>query len=101
MQTGMPRSRARRQISAAGKITAVDGTRLTILRADGETQTIQVDENTSFRKQGESVTLADLKPEDKVFGRGEVKNGVFVPTVLNVGEPRPMRTGSQKDWEQR
>jgi len=50
-----------------------------------------VDENTSFRKDGQSVTLADLKPGDHVFGRGELKNNVFVPETLNVGDPRMMR----------
>lgn len=70
----------------AGEIKTIDGTRLAILRPDGETQTIQVDENTSFRKQGESITLADFKPGDHVFGRGELKNGAFVPAVLSAGD---------------
>jgi len=69
----------------AGEIKSIDGTRLTILRADGETQTIEVDENTSFRKQNESITLADFKPGDRVFGRGELKNGTFVAAALNLG----------------
>lgn len=77
----------------AGEIKAIDGTRLTILRMDGETQSIEVDDNTSFRKQGESITLADLKPGDRVSGRGEMKNGVFVPAMLNVGEFSRMRRG--------
>lgn len=73
----------------AGEIKTIDGTHLTILRPDGETQTIQVDENTSFRKQGESITLADFKAGDHVFGRGEIKNGTFVAAVLNAGEFQP------------
>jgi hypothetical protein len=72
----------------AGEIKSVDGTQLTIQRPDGVTQKISVDEDTSFRKNGESVTLADLKPGDHVFGRGELKNDVFVPAVLNVGQPK-------------
>lgn len=77
----------------AGEVKAIEGTKLTILRIDGETQTIQVDETTSFRKQGESITLADIKPADHVSGRGEVKDGIFVPAVLNVGEfPQRRRT---------
>jgi hypothetical protein len=72
----------------AGEVKSIDGTQLTIQRPDGVTQTISVDENTSFRKDGESITLADLKPGDHVFGRGEIKNGVFVPAVLNLGQPR-------------
>ena len=74
----------------AGEIKSIEGTSLTILRVDGESQTIQVDENTSFRKQNESITLADLKPGDHVFGRGELKNGTFVAAILNAGEPQPM-----------
>jgi hypothetical protein len=70
----------------AGEIKSIEGTSLTILRVDGETQTIQVDENTSFRKQNESITLADFKPGDRVFGRGELKNGTFVAATLNVGD---------------
>ena len=77
----------------AGEIKSIDGLKLTIARPDGQTQTIAVDENTSFRKQRESVTLADLKPGDFVFGRGQLKDGVFVPTVLNVGRPGGMRGG--------
>ncbi len=70
-----------------GEIKSINGTQLTIQRQDGATQIISVDENTSFRKAGESVTLADFKAGDHVYGRGELKNGVFVPTVLNFGEP--------------
>jgi Domain of unknown function (DUF5666) len=74
----------------AGEIKAIDGTSLAILRVDGQTQTILVDENTSFRKQDQSVTLADFKPGDHVFGRGELKNGSFVAAVLNWGDAKPM-----------
>jgi uncharacterized protein DUF5666 len=70
-----------------GEVKSVDGLKLTIERVDKQTQTIEVDENTSFRKQGESVTLADIKAGDKVMGRGGLnKDGVFVPTTLNVGD---------------
>ncbi len=79
----------------AGEIKAIDGTSLAILRVDGQTQTILVDENTSFRKQDQSITLADLKPGDHVFGRGEVKNGTFVAAVLNWGDLKPLETRPQ------
>ena len=81
----------------AGEVTAINGTQLTIARPDGVTQTISPDENTSFRKQNESVTLADIKVGDHVFGRGAVKNDVFVPAVLNVGQPGMMRRGPGQD----
>ena len=78
-----------------GEIKAIDGTSLAILRVDGQTQTIRVDENTSFRKQNQSVTLADFKPGDHVFGRGEVKNGTFVAAVLNWGDLKPVEPRPQ------
>jgi hypothetical protein len=93
---GGPRGRMREGLGTqfiAGEIKSISGTQLTIARPDGVSQTITVDESTSFRKQQESITLADLKPGDHVFGRGEMKNGTFVPAVLNVGEPRFMRQG--------
>ena len=71
----------------AGEVKAINGTQITVLRPDGVTQKITVDENTSFRKDQESITLADIKVGDHVFGRGEVKKDVFIPADLNVGEP--------------
>jgi Domain of unknown function (DUF5666) len=73
-----------------GEVKAINGTQLTILRPDGVTQNITVDENTSFRKDGQSITLPDIKAGDHIFGRGEMKDNVFVPGVLNVGQPRFM-----------
>lgn len=73
-----------------GEIKSVDGANITIDRVDGVTQTITADENTSFRKHGESVTLADFAPGEHVFVRGEMKNGVFVPTMLSAGGPGGM-----------
>ncbi|HSR07916.1 MAG TPA: DUF5666 domain-containing protein [Bryobacteraceae bacterium] len=75
----------------AGDVTKIEDTKLTLRRIDGETQVIEVDENTSFRNaKRESVTLADVKVGDRVFGRGDLKDGVFVPAVLNVGAPGEM-----------
>jgi Domain of unknown function (DUF5666) len=79
----------------AGEVKAIQDTKLTILRPDGQTQTIEVDENTSFRtgRGGESGTLADIKVGDRVMGRGEMKDGVFVPQNLRVGGPGGERLG--------
>jgi hypothetical protein len=75
----------------AGEVTKIEDTKLTIKRIDGETQVIEVDENTSFRNgQRESITLADIKIGDRVAGRGDLKDGTFVPAVLNVGAPGEM-----------
>lgn len=83
-----------------GEIKSIDGLKLTILRVDGKTQVIEVDENTSFQKQGVSITLADIKPGDRVFGRGALKSGTFVPAVLTVGDLREgLRMGGPPQQE--
>jgi hypothetical protein len=74
-----------------GKVQKIDELKLTIERPDGQVQVIEVDENTSFKKQGESITLADIKVGETVMGRGALKNGTFVPATLNVGMSPGMR----------
>jgi uncharacterized protein DUF5666 len=71
-----------------GDVKAINETKLTIARPDGQTQEIEVDENTSFKKGTESVTLPDIKVGDFVRGRGELKDNVFVPKELIVGRPQ-------------
>lgn len=70
----------------AGKITAInmDALQLTIARIDHQSQVITVDETTSFKKDGQSITLHDLHVGDGVRGKGSMKDGVFVPEVLQV-----------------
>ncbi len=77
----------------AGKITALnaDQAKITVQRPDGKTATIQADENTSFRKRRESITLADIKVGDRVTGRGALKNGVFTPATLVVFDANARR----------
>jgi hypothetical protein len=82
----------------AGEVKAVNETRLTIARPDGQTQEIEVDENTSFKRGNESITLPDIKVGDFVRGPGELKpsglkNEVFVSKELSVGRPPRMRMG--------
>lgn len=72
----------------AGEVKAVNETKLTIARPDGQTQDIEVDENTSFKKGGESITLADIKVGDFVAGPGELKDNIFVAKELRAGRPR-------------
>ena len=78
----------------AGKITAINDLTLTIERPDKKTQTVTVDENTSFQKHRESITLADIKVGDAVTSRGALKDGNFVATQLSVVEPRNRPAGA-------
>lgn len=68
-----------------GQVKAINETKLTIARPDGQTQEIEVDENTSFKKDNQSVTLPDIKVGDFVHGQGALKGETFVPTELIVG----------------
>lgn len=75
-----------------GEVKSIDAPKLTIARTDGVTQTIEADESTSFRRgRDESITLPDIKAGDTVFARGELKNGVFVPTNVSVVDPEMVR----------
>jgi uncharacterized protein DUF5666 len=72
----------------AGEVKAINETRLTIARPDGQSQDIEVDENTSFRRGQESITLPEIKVGDFVRGPGELKENVFVARQLIVGRPQ-------------
>jgi hypothetical protein len=75
-----------------GDVKSVDAPKLSIQRVDGVEQTIEADENTSFRKGREgSITLPDIHVGDTVMARGELKNGVFVPSMVNVMDPEMAR----------
>jgi hypothetical protein len=77
----------------AGKVTGIKDLALTIERPDKKTQIVTVDENTSFQKHRESITLADIKVGDTVTSRGALKDGNFVATQLSVVEPRNRPAG--------
>ncbi|HEY6448721.1 MAG TPA: DUF5666 domain-containing protein [Acidobacteriaceae bacterium] len=86
----------------AGKITAIhtDALTVTVERPDKVTQTIAVDENTTFHKRGssgdEDVTFPDIKVGDMVRANGSVQGPHFLATNLSVitpGDRGPGRYG--------
>ena len=84
-----------------GKITAIHDLNVTIERPDKVTQTIAVDENTSFRKGGrgpnaEDITFPDVKVGDNVRATGAVQGENFVATQLVVMPAGAMRTFRQR-----
>ena len=67
-----------------GKVTAIDGVKVTILGAiDSTTHVFVADENTTFRKRREPITLADIQVGDTVRAEGAVKDGIFLATAVN------------------
>jgi preprotein translocase subunit YajC len=70
-----------------GEVKSVDAPKITVLRPDNVTQTLELNEDTSLRKGRESVTMADIQPGDHVFVRGGVQNNAFVPKSVMVISP--------------
>lgn len=69
---------------SAGKVLSIEGTRIMVQRLDGADQSIAVDENTSFRKKREPVTLTDVHPGDGFRAEGHVLKGIFTATTFTV-----------------
>jgi hypothetical protein len=66
-----------------GKVTAIDGVKVTVMSAiDNSAHVIQADENTTFRKRREPITLADIQVGDSIRAEGAVKDGVFLATTV-------------------
>jgi len=67
-----------------GEVQSVDAPKITVLRPDNVTQTLELNEETSLRKGRDSVTMADIQVGDHVFVRGAVQNNAFVPKMVMV-----------------
>jgi hypothetical protein len=68
-----------------GKVTAINETKITLQgTVDNAAHAFVANEDTSFRKRREYMTLADLQVGDMVRVEGTVKDGIFVATLVNV-----------------
>jgi preprotein translocase subunit YajC len=69
-----------------GEVKAIDAPKLTILRPDNVTQTVELNEETSLRKGRDSITMADIQAGDHIMVRGGMTNNVFQPkSVMVIG----------------
>ena len=76
----------------AGEIKSVDAPKLTVLRTDNVTQTIELNEETSLRKGRDSITMTEIQPGDYLIARGSVKDHLFTPkNVMIVSSERWQR----------
>jgi len=76
----------------AGKITAIKDLTVTVERPDKVSQTIAVDENTTFHKgargQATDITFPDIKVGDMLRADGSLQGNNFLATSVVVMEPR-------------
>jgi hypothetical protein len=73
----------------AGKVTAIDGVKVTVMGAfDNIAHSFVADENTTFRKRRDPITLGDIQVGDSIRVEGAVKDGTFLATTVNaMGQP--------------
>src|SRR5580658_10229143 len=70
-----------------GEVKAIDAPKLTILRPDNVTQTVELNEETSLRKGRDSITMADIQAGDHIMVRGGMVNNAFQPKSVMVIPP--------------
>jgi Domain of unknown function (DUF5666) len=75
-----------------GKVTAIKDAKVTLQGGpDNATHAFVADENTTFRKRRDPITLGDIQVGDMVRAEGAVKNGAFLATTVAVMGPTPQR----------
>jgi hypothetical protein len=67
-----------------GEVKSIDAPRLTVVRPDNVTQTVELNEETSLRKGRDSITMAEIQVGDHVIARGSMEKDVFVPKGVMV-----------------
>ena len=73
-----------------GKVTAIDGVKVTVMGSiDNAPHSFMADENTTFRKRRDPITLGDIQVGDVVRAEGGVKDGAFLATAVNAMAPPP------------
>jgi hypothetical protein len=79
----------------AGKVTAMDGVKVTLLGInDNAAHSFIADENTTFRKRRDPITLADIQVGDSVRVEGAIKDGTFLATSVVAMSPQPAESPS-------
>ncbi len=78
-----------------GEIISIDQNQIKVRnRFQGET-TIVINDQTTFTKQGQAITLKDLKAGDRIFATGKEVQGQFVATQVRTGGMGQGRGGWQ------
>jgi hypothetical protein len=80
-----------------GRVTAVDGTKVTVMGTlDNTAHSFVADENTTFRQRRDPITLADIQVGDMVRVDGAMNGDVFTAkAVTSMGAPPPPQSATQ------
>lgn len=74
----------------AGRVKAIEEVKVSLDGGpDRAVHSFVADENTTFRKRRDPITLADVQVGDMVRVEGAVKDGTFVATTVSVMTPPP------------
>ena len=80
---------------AGGEIESIKGNQITVMsRRTGE-KVIVVNDQTTFDKEGQAITLKDLKVGDRIFAMGKEVGGKFAATEVHSRLPGEGRGGWQ------
>ena len=79
---------------AGGEILSIEQNQIKVRGRQGE-RVIVVNDQTTFSKEGQTITLKDLKVGDHIFAMGKEANGQFVATEVRSGHMGHGRGGWQ------
>ncbi|HEV2352074.1 MAG TPA: DUF5666 domain-containing protein [Terriglobia bacterium] len=71
-----------------GRIVSIDGNQLKVQNPRQGEKLVIVNEQTTFMKDGQPITLQDLKVGDRIFAVGKATDGTFVATRVMTGQFR-------------
>lgn len=72
-----------------GEILSINGNAIKVRNPRQGEKIIVVNEQTNLAKDGQPITLKDLKVGDRIFALGQESNGQFVATRIFTGQFRP------------
>jgi hypothetical protein len=81
---------------AGGQIVSIDGNQLKIQNPRQGDRVVIVNEQTTFMKDGQTITLKDLKVGDRIFAQGKETDGKFVATRVMSGQLRRGEGGRRR-----
>lgn len=70
-----------------GDIISIDQNRIVVRNPRQGEKTIVINDQTTFTKEGQTITSKDLKVGDRIFASGKEVEGQFVATQVRTGRP--------------